>query len=116
MKRTPFLYLQEYLFRDPVNRGVLRVDPASDGTDLQGFKAGADALERLAKSVRGSLQAGADLGQFAGREVYALLLRISALAHGAELVCHLPDGLGQVGKLASDKGGVLLLRHLRPEF
>jgi hypothetical protein len=27
----------EYLLRDPVNWGVLRVDRGSDGADLQGF-------------------------------------------------------------------------------
>jgi hypothetical protein len=69
------------------------------------------ALERFAKSVRGSLQARADLGQLPRREVDALLLRVRALAHRAELVCHFPDRLGQVGKLTGDQGGVLLLRH-----
>jgi hypothetical protein len=55
---------------------------------------------------------GADLGQFARREVDALLLCVRALANGGELVGHLPHRLGQLGKLAGDEGRVLSLRHL----
>ena len=80
---------------------------------MQGFY---EALERFAKSVRGSLQTCTDLGQFPRREVDALLLRVRALANGIELVCHLLDRVSQVGKLTGDQGGVLLLRHLLPGF
>src|SRR5215211_4919260 len=102
----------EYLLRDPVNRGTRSVRRTPDGADLQGFKPQSLRSQRGPQGVRGGLETGADLGQFAGREVDALLLRIGALAHGGELICHVPDRLGQLGKLAGDKRRVLPLRHL----
>jgi hypothetical protein len=79
---------------------------------LQGFKPEILRSQGRPQGVRSSLQARADLRQFARREVDALLLRIRALANGAELVGHALDRLSKVGKLAGDERRVISLRHL----
>ena len=62
------------------------------------------------------MQTGAHLGQLARGKVDPLLLGIRAIANRVELACHVPNGLGQVGKLPRDERGVLSLRSHSPGF
>src|SRR5829696_2043154 len=71
-----------------------------------------DRSDRLAERVRRGLQTGADLREFLGGEINALLLRVRALPNGTELVRHLLDSPREIGQLARDRRDVLLLRHL----
>src|SRR5829696_9499673 len=71
-----------------------------------------DGSDRLAEGVRRGLQTGADLGEFLGGEINALLLRVRALPNRTELVRHLLDSPREIGQLACDRRDVLLLRHL----